>query len=205
MQRRTQAFLLIGFGLFVIVGVVLWLMWPGLMMKTPDPYNQPPGYREGIPSEPLPSAPAPSVSVPADPALLESRRLEDRLRRMAQDFASRAGSYSNADEFAALREAGLEATEGVRTFFSQERTRLTAAYPLRRGAWGQTARGLASKVVSQTPIRDQREVAVQVETQIITEAGDSSPKTSYRQAHITYQRSGDTWLVSRISWADESP
>lgn len=202
MQRRTQAILLIVFGLVVIVGVIFWLIWP-LKKELSGPVIQPPAYPEGqtqtgiLPSEPTPTAPT-----PADPALLESRRLEDRLRRMAQDFASRAGSYSNADDFAALRDAGLEATPTVRTFFASEQTRLRAAYPLRSGTWGQTVRGLASKITSPTPIRSQTEVTVQVDAQVIVEAGDATPQTGYRKANITFQRTGTNWMVSRIEWVD---
>ncbi len=202
MQRRTQAILLIVFGVVVIVGVIFWLVWP--LKKEPSaPVIQPPAYPEGqtqtgiLPSEPTPAAPT-----PADPALLESRRLEDRLRRMAQDFASRAGSYSNADDFAALRDAGLEATPTVRAFFAAEQVRLRAAYPIRAGGWGQTVRGLASKITSPTPIRSQEEVSVQVDAQVVVEVGDATPLTSYRQANITFQRSGTNWVVSRIEWVD---
>jgi hypothetical protein len=202
MQRRTQAILLIVFGLLVIVGVIVWLIWP-LKKEPTAPVIQPPAYPEGqtqtgiLPSEPTPSAPT-----PADPALLESRRLEDRLRRMAQDFASRAGSYSNADDFAALRDAGLEATPTVRAFFAAEQVRLRAAYPIRSGTWGQTVRGLASKITSPTPIRSQAEVTVQVDAQVVVESGDAAPQTSYRQASITFQRAGTNWVVSRIDWVD---
>jgi hypothetical protein len=128
--------------------------------------------------------------------------LEDKLRRVAQDFASRAGSYSNSDDFAALRDAGLDTTQGVRTFFAQERTRLAQAYPIRSGSWGQTARGLASRITSQMPIGTQSEVKVQVETQVITEAGDAAPVTSYPKAEITFQKVGTAWLVSRIQWVE---
>jgi hypothetical protein len=202
MQRRTQAILLIVFGVLVIAGVLFWLLWP--LRKDPSaPVIQPPAYPEGqtqtgiLPSEPTPSAPT-----PADPAALESRRLEDRLRRMAQDFASRAGSYSNADDFAALRDAGLEATPTVRAFFVAEQARLRAAYPLRSGGWGQTVRGLASKITSSTPIRNQEEVTVQVDAQVIVEAGDAAAQTMYRQANITFQRAGTNWVVSRIEWVE---
>ncbi|MBP9762806.1 hypothetical protein KBD34_04285 [Patescibacteria group bacterium] len=203
MQRRTTAILLIIFGILVIVGVVLWLLWPSLNRDT-GPVNQPPAYPEGQApnTEPLPAQPTPQTTGPVDPGLIESKRLEDKLRRMAQDFASRAGSYSNSDDFAGLREAGLEATQGVRTFFGQERTRLIQAYPIRSGVWGQTARGLASRITSQTPIRTQPEVTIQVETQVVTEAGDAAPVTTYPKAEITFQKVGTAWLVSRIQWAE---
>ncbi len=199
MQRRTKALLLIIFGLLVIIGVIVWLLWPSVQEQINKP--QPPTYTEPIPTEPLPSEP---VQLPqtTDPAVLESRRLEDRLRRFAQDFASRAGTYSNADGFAALREAGLEATAEVRTYFASERTRLTAEHGLRAGSWGQTTRGLASKITSPTPIRDQQVVTVEVDAQVITEAGTDNPVTSYRKALLTLRRTGDTWLVSKIEWLE---
>lgn len=199
MQRRTKAILLIVFGLFIIIGVIVWLLWPAVQEQINKP--QPPTYTEPIPTEPLPSEP---VQLPqtTDPAVLESRRLEDRLRRFAQDFASRAGTYSNADGFAALREAGLEATPEVRAYFASERTRLTAEYGIRAGSWGQTARGLASKITSPTPIRDQQIVTVEVDAQVITEASTDSPVTSYRKALLTLRRTGDAWLVSKIEWLE---
>lgn len=200
MQRRTKAILLIVFGLLVVIGVIVWLIWPWKQQLISQP--QPPGYGDQPAStQPLQTEPAP-VPVTTDPALLESRRLEDKLRRFAQDFVSRAGSYSNADEFTALRDAGLEATPEVRAFFTSERTRLLSAYALRSGAWGQTTRGLASKITSPTPIRDQRLVTVEVDAQVITESGDSSPVITYRKAIVNLQRTGDTWLVSKIEWRD---
>lgn len=201
MQRRTKAILLIAFGILVILGVLWWLFWPNAE-QTPEPFNQPPGYTDTQAQpviEPEPAAPAP---VPADPALIESRRLEDRLRRMAQDFVSRAGSYSNADEFAALREAGLEATTDVRTFFAAEHTRLMAAHPFRSGSWGQTTRGLASKITSPTPIRDQTTVTIEVQAQVVTEVGEAAPETSYQNVTVTFEKSGTSWLVSRILWSE---
>lgn len=202
MQRRTQAFLLIIFGVLVIVGVIFWLIWPWIK-KEPATVIQPPAYPEGqTQTGILPSEPAPAPPVPVDPVLLESRRLEDKLRRIAQDFASRAGSYSNADDFAALRDAGLGATPSVRTLFTGEQVRLRAAYPLRSGNWGQTIRGLVSKITSPVPIGSQAEVTVQVDTQVVIESGDAAPLTSYRQALITLQRSGNNWVVSRIDWVD---
>ncbi len=199
MQRRTKALLLIIFGLLVIIGVIVWLLWPSVQQQMNKP--QPPTYTEPIPTEPLPSEP---VQLPqtTDPAVLESRRLEDRLRRFAQDFASRAGTYSNADGFAALREAGLEATSEVRAYFASERTRLTAEHGLRAGSWGQTTRGLASKITSPTPIRDQQVVTIEVDAQVITEAGTDNPVTSYRKALLTLRRTGDAWLVSKIEWLE---
>ncbi len=202
MQRRTQAFLLIAFGVLVIVGVILWLLqsW-----RAANPsVTQPPAYPDGqVQTEPLPVEPAPVAPAPVDPGVVESRRLEDKLRRMAQDFASRAGTYSNSDDFAALRDAGLEATPSVRAFFANEQKRLRETYALRSGIWGQTAYGLASKITSPTPIGNQIEVIVQVQTQIITESGSTAPAKSYRQANITLQKSGTNWLVSRIDWAED--
>ncbi len=200
MQRRTKAILLILFGVLVILGVIWWLLRPGAE-QTPTPYNQPPGYsdQQAQPVDTQPSAPAP---IPPDPALLESRRLEDRLRRKAQDFVSRAGSYSNSDGFIALRDAGLEATGDVRGYFAAERTRLTAEHPLRAGSWGQTARGLASKITSPVPVRDQTEVTVEVQAQLVVEAGESAPDTSYKNATVTFQKTGSNWLVSRVMWSE---
>lgn len=203
MQRRTKAILLIVFGVLVIVAVLVWFLWP-LKQQLTNPAPQPPGYQDPVLTEPLPVQPAPAPVI-ADPALLESRRLEDKLRRFAEEFASRAGTYSNTDDFAALRDAGLEATAQVRAFLAAERTRLTAAYPLRAGTWGQTARGLASKITSPTPIRDQKEVQVRVDVQIITESGDAAPVTSYRKANLTLQRGGNVWAVSRLDWVEDQP
>lgn len=203
MQRRTKALLLIVFGVLVIVAVLVWFLWPWKQQLS-NPAPQPPGYQEPLPTEPLPVQPAPAPVI-ADPSLLEARRLEDKLRRFAEEFASRAGTYSNTDDFAALRDAGLEGTAQVRTFLAAERTRLTAAYPLRTGTWGQTARGLASKITSPTPIRDQQEVQVQVDVQVVTESGDSAPVTSYRKANLTLQRTGTVWGVARLVWVEDQP
>lgn len=201
MQRRTKAFLLIIFGLIVIIGVVIWLLnsWRTLQTNV----VQPPAYPEGqVQTGDIPVEPTPTPPPPTDPALLESRRLEDKLRRMAQEFVSRAGTYSNTDDFAALRDAGLEATPAVRTFFAAEQARLREAYPFRAGTWGQTVRGLASKVTSPTPIRPQTDVIVQVDAQVLVSSGNASPVTSYRSARVTFQPSGSNWVVSRLDWIE---
>lgn len=198
-QRRTQAILLIIFGLAVIIGVILWLLWPSLQKKAPT-YTQPPAYSD-TQVQPTNQPPLPAAVVkPADPAVVNSRRVEDKLRRMAQDFTERAGSYSNADGFAALRNVGLTATPAVRDFLNQEQARLTKAYPLRDGTWGQTVNAPASHLASPTPIVGQQEVVVQVEAQIITEDGLAAPVKSYRNAEVSFQRSGQDWLVSRFVW-----
>lgn len=201
-QRRTKAILLIAFGVLVILAVIWWLFqsW----REANPAVTQPPAYPDGeVQTAPLPVEPAPAAPAPVDPGVVESRRLEDKLRRMAQAFASRAGTYSNSDDFAALRDAGLEATPSVRTFLTNEQKRLRETYALRSGIWGQTTYGLTSKITSATPIGAQTEVTVKVQTQVITESGDATPVKSYRQANITLQKSGTSWLVSRIDWVDE--
>ncbi len=198
-QRRTQAILLIVFGLAVIIGVILWLLWPSFHKTTPT-YTQPPAYPD-TQVQPTNQPPPPvAVVKPPDPAVVNSRRVEDKLRRMAQDFTERAGSYSNADGFAGLRNAGLTATPAVREFLTQEQARLTKAYPLRDGAWGQTVNAPASHLTSPTPIGDQQEVTVQVEAQIITEDGQAAPAKTYRNAEVQFQRAGQDWVVSRFVW-----
>lgn len=200
MQRRTTAFLLIGFGIIVIVGVLLWLFWPTLNAPK-TPVQQPPAYPNGQPgTNPVIDQSAPAVRVPTTPAGQASLRIEERLRRTAQDFVSRTGSYSNADGFAAIRQAGLGASVGVRSYLDAEQTRLAKLYPISNGSWGQTALGLASRVTSPTPILNQTNVVVQVDAQVITQVGMLPSTTDYKQANVTFQKAGDDWVISRLEW-----
>lgn len=200
MQRRTTAFLLIAFGLIVIIGVGFWLFWPTLKPTT-APVQQPPGYSTSQAQAPIIDQTVP-IRAPLTPAAQLSLKLEERLRRTAQEFVSRTGSYSNADGFSAMHQAGLGATAGVQAYLDAERDRLTKLYPLANGSWGQTARGLASRVTSGTPIVNQTAVTIQVDAQIITEAGMLPPVTSYAQANVTFQKAGTDWSISRLEWTE---
>ena len=199
MQRRTTAILLIGFGLIVIIAVLAWLFWPSI--NTPKaPVEQPPAYPTGQATDPVIDQTAPIVRVPTTPAGQASLRIEERLRRTAQDFVSRAGSYSNTDGFNAVRQAGLGTAPAVQAYLNSEQVRLANLYPITGGSWGQTALGLASRVTTPTPIGTQTSVVVQVDAQIITEVGLQPSVKDYRQANVTFQKAGEDWAISRLEW-----
>ena len=204
MQRRTLAFLLIGFGLVVIIGASLWILWPWLHPTSSTPSKPVLPLTTGQAQPTKLGTPIVQPTPAQTPAVKQSKLWEEQLRRTAQAFASRAGSYSNVDGFASLISSGFGASSSVQAYFVDQRAALNAAHPLQSGSWGQTARGLASRIVTSLPITSvQTSVQVQVDAQIITNAGSTQGATSYRQALVTFDRSGQDWIVSRISWQDQ--
>lgn len=203
-SRRPLAIALIVFGLAVIA-VVIWFLILPIFRKPSQVTVQPPV--ENTPVQSVQDVTPPPVTVPSISVNLlnqQERQAQDALRRLAQDYASRAGTYSNFDDFASIRQVYLQSTPEVQTYLDGVRQELMRTHPALQSSWGQTTRGLASRIVSQTPILNRTDVQVMVEAQVSTETNGAADPREYKEIVLSFSRPTITepWKVSRMEIKD---
>ncbi len=209
MDRRTKFILLI-IGAVILFGLVIWLIvWPTLAPLFPSkPVAQPPA----LPSELAPptvqpggtqsaggangAAPAPGsgvVSFEPGAAVSAEAQLILEISRRAGALSERVESGSSADGFTNLDDAALDASPGLAATFRAMKSDLQKKYP----PTGPTRITIARRLV-ETPLDSSLsgstfKVAVQLQIQV-QDAGQTS--TVYREATVTFTKSGDAWIAS---------
>src|SRR3989338_11418690 len=107
MSRRPLAIGLLLFGIAIIIVVVVWLLSPFFRKNSTAVIQPPPGEDTRVEtSSPRPPPSAPLVAL--NQAGVQERQAQEALRRFAQEFASRVGTYSNADAFGAIRQTYVQ-------------------------------------------------------------------------------------------------
>lgn len=200
----SKRFIAVALSLLAIVALILVGVWLfGGKKKVVQPL--PPGRTQypGVVPGQTGKAPTPTPS-PTDPAERE-RQAQDALNRQASTFAASVGSYSNADGFASIKNLYTQVTSDVKTFLETQRAQLLKNHPTFSSSWGQTTRALSSKITSPLPILSKNSVDVRVQSQQTIESIGASPIVSYMEADITFQKSGDAWIVSQIAWKPFQP
>lgn len=212
-QKKIVAALLI---LFVIAAIafLIWFLRTGQVPGLPK--QQPPSLPSAVqsqPEQPSPSAgtpTTPAVNVPATPASPtmsrseQERQAEDALKRDALMFASRVGSYSNADGFSTMKEVYASATDQVKTYLDGERQKLVQAHPQTGTSYGQTMRSLSAQITDGLPLLSSSAATVLVQTYHTID--DNNVQVSdYQQATLSYVKKGDAWLVDKIVWHQYTP
>lgn len=198
MNRRTSVIILLIAGIALIFAVLAWMFRP-LIQKTLQPSPLPSGH---ISSEGG-GAPPPKIVVskkiaPSAPTP-EERTVQEAVKARAMDFASRSGSYANADGFAAIKSAEVEAGEALRATLEAKRLELVKAHPLPGGeSYGQTTRSLSSKLLTPPPLANRSSVQASVQAQRTVNAGSSS-SVSYVEMTMDLERIGATWIVTALT------
>lgn len=200
MSKRTLAILLILVGLIAIAGVLYWAFIIPAKKANPAPIVIP----ETAPVTEVSPAPAPTVPPPTPtpspvPRTVTTDEQEQLvLRQQAMVFASRQGSYSNSDGFAAINDVYLSVNPAVRAFYQGEIQRLIKEYPLATGTWTQTTRSLSSRIASELPLQGKTDATVVVQAQQVIETSTKAAVISYREIRITFRREAGAWIVSRV-------
>jgi type IV secretory pathway VirB10-like protein len=211
MQQQTRRWVFIGLvlvGILSIGGVAYWFF---VRPNTPQAVEPAPAPNTDAgtlpPAQELPPAPAfqvPTTPPPAqDSAQERERKAREALFRQARDVVSRAGSYSNADGFAAIAMVYTEVTPEVRSFLEGERTRLQREYASLAQPYSQTTRALSARLTQEVAVLTAQEVDILVEVQQRREEGGQSSVTQ-RRATARFVRQGSVWVMSRLTWQEAS-
>lgn len=198
MQKRLLLVLLIILallGLFAVYWFVLKPVLPGAAPAQPPalqpevPFNP---QQAAVPQQPQAPAQAPSATDPAE----QERQAQDALKRASLDIAARVGSYSNADNFDALRV--MEANVGTEYAAKLEtlRQQLVKAHPVYGPAWGQTLRTLSATIdQSSIPVLNRGQVVTTVQGQL-TVMNDGKSTTSYVSVTLTLKPITNGWMAT---------
>jgi len=200
-KKRIYLIVLIISAAAAVAAVVFYFLWPGI--SGPTPSKQPPAQTSTPPAPFDPSRPptlqpptgsAPDINDPAE----QERQAEEALKRQALDFAGRQGSYSNANDFVAIRQAYPQSTTQLATFLESQRQELINTYPSYGAPYGRTMRSLSANITAGQPILNGTAATVEVQTQVVTNNTNGSSATSYVKVTIEYIKSGDVWMADHI-------
>lgn len=129
----------------------------------------------------------------------QERKAREALFRRARDLVSRAGTYSSVDQFAALQQVYIDAGPEAKAFLQSERERLIAERA--SGSFVQTTRSLAARLAEEIPVRTATDAQVIVEAQQLVQQ-DTQSSTVLKRAVVTLQKSGGTWIMTRLVWEE---
>ncbi|HWQ99420.1 MAG TPA: hypothetical protein VN397_01070 [Candidatus Methylomirabilis sp.] len=208
MDRRTKFILLI-IGSIILFGLVIWLIvFPTLAPLFPaKPSLQPPSLpTEGTPPVIQPGQPKPPGATTPGPApsgvssftptaaANPEQQLILELSRRAGVLAERVESGSSGDGFTNLDDAALDASPSLASKLQQMKTDLQKQYPAAGSTHLTIARRLLEAPESEVSISGPTfKVAVQLQIQT-QDAGAVS--SAYREATVTFTKSGDAWIAS---------
>jgi hypothetical protein len=199
MRNRILLALLIIAALAGVIAVVWFILRPVLPGGLAP---QPPGSTQGQsekPFNPTPSLPTPATSTGStdtnSPEERE-RQAQEALKRTSIDMAARLNTYSNADDFEALRtmQANVDAVFALK--LQATRATLRRDHPSFGASWGQSTQALSAAINSPAPIltATQASVTVQVQT-TVEEAGKANVVTQNRVT-LSLRRNGNSWTVT---------
>ncbi len=199
-SQRTKAIGLLALGVIGLLVAVWWFVWPWVResgkARQPAPVVST-GPTTGSPVTPGISSSAkqaPDANSPEE----KERQAQERLKQQASEFVVMVGTFSQADEFDALREAGLQTTKDLHGFLSKQRATLMAAHSRFGPSWGQTTRAISARLISGTPLLSSSSAEVMVQAQREVGSINGDRKTSYEEVTVTFQKSGALWVASRL-------
>lgn len=195
MNKRLLAILLVVVGLLAIIGV-LWFFFFNKPKTTLIP--QQPGQNTvtpSVPFDPSTSVPTfePPTGTPPDPNSAEEkeRQAQEKLRRIAMNYAGRLGTYSADDGFEAIRDSQAIATTEFQPRLASLRAQLLNDHPV-GSHWSQEARSVTSAIVpTSLPVFGKTSATINVQAQ--RTVGSTQ---DYLNIAITLTEQNGNWLVS---------
>lgn len=210
MDRRTKFILLILASL-VLFGLVGWfIVWPTIKPVLPArTTSQPPSLPGSVTPNtgnlPTGSAPAgsqggsapagsniASFEPPPEPANPDAALIAE-LSRRAGVISERVESGSSQDGFSNLADAELDVSPALATKFRAMRSALQKAHPADGTSYVTTAQRLVSRGATDAVRGQTFNIIVQLRV-VVRDGGTSS--SVYREATVTFTKSGDTWIAS---------
>lgn len=208
MNKRILFGLLIAAALLAL-GAVFWFVLKPVLPGFPS--QQPPALPASVPFDPsksAPTPPAPTTGVKPDansPAERE-RQAQEALKRQGMDYAARQGSYSNADDYQAIRDAEAGVTAELIAKLEARRTQLRKDHPAFGASYSQTIRSLSTDLdASSIPVLNGTNAKVVVQAQQITEEEGKPRAVTTVLLTLSFVKSGDSWIPSDVSLQPYNP
>ena len=198
--QKRLLFILLIVSAAVALGLVFWYILRPVLPSLPGTTQQPAPLPAGVPFDPSKSAPQPptnEVKVDPNSAAEKQRQSDEALKRQAMDFAARQGTYSNADDYQALRDAQANVTDALKAKLEARRVQLKKDHPTFGTPYSQTIRTLSSEI-SGTGV-------VKVQAQQITEEQGKARVVATVIVTVTMQKSGDNWIPSDVTLEPYNP
>ena len=195
MNKRLLLVILIVVGILALIGVI-WFF----LIKTPGtaPIVQQPSQNNVTPSTPFdPSTSVPTfespTGTPPDPNSAEEkeRQAQEKLRRIASNYAVRLSTFSADDGFEAIRDAQAIATPQFQTRLDNLRAQMLKDHPV-GSHWSQEARAVTTNISpSSLPVFGKTTATINVQAQRTV-----GTTKDYLNIALTLTEQGGNWLVS---------
>ncbi len=207
MNKRILFGLLLAVAILAL-GAVFWFVLKPVLPGFPS--QQPPALPVSVPFNPANSAPKPpaptGVQVDANSPEERERQAEEALKRQAIDYAARQGSYSNADDYQAIRDAEAGVTAELIVKLEARRTQLRKDHPAFGPAYSQTIRSLSADLdASSIPVLSRSSAKVAVQAQQITDEEGKPRVVATVMLTLSFVKSGDSWIPSDVSLQPYNP
>lgn len=163
--------------------------------------------KPATPSSKLPEAVAPSaptaplaeLSSEEKKAVLAKANLELEIRRLAQLFIERYGSFSNQGNYENISDLYPLMTSNMRRVSSAYAEEQKRVHPSGGVYYGLTTKARSSQIVS---VKENR-ATIKVNTQREESSGVSgTSKIMYQSATLSLARLGDEWKVDDVDWEE---
>lgn len=195
MNKRILAIILVVVGILAVIGT----LWFFVFKKPSAPVvPQQPGQNTVTPSVPFdPSTSVPTFQPPtgtppdANSAEEKERQAQEKLRRIAMNYAARLGTYSADDRFEAIRDAQAIATADFQPRLAALRAQLQNDHAVGSN-WSQMARPATSAIEpASLPVFGKTSATINVQAQ--RTVGSTQ---DYLNIAITLTEQNGNWLVS---------
>lgn len=194
MTRAKRNILILGAGITAIVLMIVLLFLP--LSKKASTLVGKENKSEAV----LPSAPTVSsaeLSPEAKKAVAAKINLELEVRRLAQLFIERYGSFSNQGNYENISDLYPLMTANMRRVSSSYEDEQKRTHPEGGAYYGVTTKAMGAEVVSLTETR----ATIKVNTQKQETFGTAlNSVVIYQSATVSLARLGDTWKVDDVDW-----
>jgi hypothetical protein len=205
MRNRILLILLVIAGVVGVIAVVWFILRPALpsiLSPQPPASTQQPSEK---PFNPTPNLPQPTTSSgtvdSASPSERE-RQAQEALKRTAIDIAARINTYSNADDFEALRSIQSVVDPAFATTLETRRQTLRRDHPAFGNSWGISTNALSATLNSPPPIFTATQASVSVQAQQVVESAGRPNEVKQVRVDLTFKKNGTSWMVSDQSIQD---
>lgn len=202
MRNRIILILLVLGGIAGIIAVIWYILVPVLptsIAPQPPASTQQPSERPFNPTPPIPQAPTTTSQVDANSPAERERQAQEAIKRAALDLAARINTYSNADDFEALRQAQTYVGGQMLSDITSLRDQLRKDKPSFGVSWGVTMSPLSATLTSKPPYLNAAQATLNVQAQKTVESFGKPDEVSQVSIDITLEKNGAGWIVTKQS------
>lgn len=198
MRNRILLILLVLAGIAGIIAVVWFVLRPVLPGFSPQPpaSTQQPSERPFNPTPSIPQAPTSSGAVDANSPAERERQAQEALKRTAIDLAARLNTYSNANDYEALRQAQSIVDAEYAKQIETLRQTLRREHPSFGLSYGVTMNSLSAVINSPPPIFTATQASVSVQAQRVIENQGKLNDVSQVRIDLTFKKDGTAWVLT---------